>query len=422
MNEYSTWQKGIDLPAYPALKGDLQTEVVIIGGGIVGSVTAYRLARAGKKVVVLEKGTLLESSSTAYTTGMLGGDVDTDLGDLIYMFGEKKAKLVWKSGQDAIDSIEENIKREKIDCEFIRVPEYWYATSAEGYDAFKEEAAQAKEFGFKVKKVSDETLPFKHAGAFAYENQGKYHPLKYLGVLRAKAVELGAVFHEHTEALDIEGDTTITVKTSHGIVTADAMIMATYQPFQNPLSLFAMKGFYETYTYELAIPKGSLPEACYLDDANPYHFFRVDAGDKEDRMLIGGEDHRKELPIDPEKNYAALREYLAVHFPDLKYRIVNKWGGSILESVDGLPFIGRYDKQHPNRYVATAFSGNGMTHGHTAAEIFTSYITGTKNEYAELYNPLRKKITIQELRIKTRDYVGEFFGGYLKNIFRSTNK
>jgi glycine/D-amino acid oxidase-like deaminating enzyme len=125
----TAWQQGVTHADYPTLKGDIETEIVIIGGGITGIVTAYQLALSGRKVVVLDKGTLFKNSTTAFTTGFLSSDIDTDFSDLVWMFGERVATDLLRSHMYAIDRIEKTVKDEKIGCEFERVPEYWYATS-----------------------------------------------------------------------------------------------------------------------------------------------------------------------------------------------------------------------------------------------------------------------------------------------------
>lgn len=278
----------------------------------------------------------------------------------------------------------------------------------------------SRTFGFAVEELPTEKLPFPHHGSFLYAHQAKFHPLKYLEAIRNAAEKLGVKFFDHSEALSIDGDETVVVKTASGSVTATFVIQATYQPFENPWSLFAMKGMYKSYVYELSVPGNVFPEGLYLDDQNPYHYVRIDKNGDRDRMIVGGEDHRWELPIDEGRSFNGLLAYVDKQFPGLVYDIVCKWAGPILESIDGLPFIGRYDAKCPNRFVATAFSGNGMTYAHIAAEILTDEINGKKSAYSDLYDPLRQKISPSELVIKTRDYVGEA-KAYVRNLFRPKN-
>lgn len=414
----TTWQKDTESKEFSSLKHTVTTDVVVIGGGMTGTIVAYELAKAGKRVVVIEKGTLRKTSVTAYTTAFLSTDIDTDLPDLVHIFSRKQAKEIWQSHSHAIDMVEKNIKDLKISCDFKRIPEHWIATSKRGFVRLQKEARLAKHFGFLVEEVPKNSFAFDNEGAFVFADQAKFHPLKYVLEIRKAAVELGVMFYEHTKAISMHGDETVVVETRYGTVEAKDAVMATYMPFINPSLLFAKKGMYVSYIYELAIAKNILPEGIYLDDQNPYHYFRVDRGEEQDRVILGGEDHREELPIDEDTNFAALKKYFRQRFPNVPYTVVGRWSGPILESIDGLAFIGRYDSQYPNRYVATAFSGNGMTYAHIAAEIITGLITKQPSPYTHLYNPFRPHITMMGLLIKTRDYVGEIFGGYVKNLFR----
>jgi glycine/D-amino acid oxidase-like deaminating enzyme len=175
------------------------------------------------------------------------------------------------------------------------------------------------------------------------------------------------------------------------------------------------KGMYYSYVYELEIPKGAIGEGLYEDDHNPYHYFRIDQGENNDRMIIGGEDHRKEIPIDQNRNFNALEKYIQETFPGLMYRIVKRWRGPILEPSDGLPLIGRYDDKEPNRYVATAFSGNGMTYGTISGMLISDLILGKKNPWEDFYDP-RRALPFKGIILKGRDYIEEFIKGVVKNI------
>src|SRR6185295_19208462 len=115
----TTWNSTVKMPKFSELKRSRQADVCIIGGGLTGILSAYLLAKEGKRVVVLEK-KRIGSGATSVTTGFLTQAIDTDLQDLIKMQGEEKAKKVAESHGKAIDLVEQIIKDENIECEWVR--------------------------------------------------------------------------------------------------------------------------------------------------------------------------------------------------------------------------------------------------------------------------------------------------------------
>lgn len=417
----STWLNNIKLPeAFRALKGDVSTEVVVIGEGLTGVLTSYLLSKEGKKVVVLEKKDLTNSVS-AYTTAWLNCVVDTDLSDLVKMYTAPVARRIWISGIDAIDLLEKITQEENIDCEFVRVSHYRYAKNRremgnliKEYDAIERLGLQ---YRIQALLHDPESLPWRNFGSLEVKNQAKFHPVKFLIGLRKAAEKYGAVFYENTESHKIEGDESVVISTSSGKVTADYCVIATHQPFNKPKELFAHKGAYVSYVLEADIPKNAIPEGLYQDEAKPYHYFRIDGGQDFDRMILGGEDHRKDIRVPAEKNFRALRAFLNDLFPNMKYDIKREWSGPILETLDGLPYIGRYSKKYENRLVATGFSGNGMTYSAVSAMIFRDIILKRSNPYRDIYAPTRK-VRLYNLIIKGRDFGLELIGGAIKNFFQ----
>lgn len=189
-------------------------------------------------------------------------------------------------------------------------------------------------------------------------------------------------------------------------------MIATYAPLTNEGTRFK-KGMYVSYVYELEIAKGLLGEGLYQDMHNPYHYFRIDNYTNFDRMLVGGEDNREEIKVSSEKNFKALEEYIKTVLNGNDYKIKRKWYGPILEPVDGLALIG---KIKPHTYVATGFSGTGMTYSAISSLIIRDLILADKNDYIHLYDP-RRIPSLKQLFIKGADYTGEVFGGVVKNFF-----
>lgn len=422
MTTKTLWQEFIISKLAP-LATDVTTDTVIIGGGLTGITTAYLLAKAGEKVVVIDKNCLYESV-TAYTTAFVTRVVDTALVDLMKMYSRTDVKDILASHQHAIDLMEQIVRDEKIDCDFTRAPHYSLALTTAGYKSFERDAAVSNDLGFMMQAVTKDKFPFPNAGAFMEPEQATFHPLKYAAALRDRAIALGAQFYEDTEATGIEGGasaraaTHVRVITKKGTITASSVVVATYNPFKQPWWYIFKKGMYVSYVYEVSVASGTLPHGMYEDDRNPYHYFRVEKrDDTTDRIIIGGEDHRKELPLDPQRSFHALSEYIETVLGITKYHIEHRWTGPILEQTDGLALIGLMSKKYANRFVATAFSGNGMTYATIAGEILADLIQKKKNQFAHLYRPNRR-LNFWELIIKSRDYGGEFINGALRNLFR----
>lgn len=414
--EISTWLATASLPTFPKLTKDIETDVAIVGGGLAGLFSAYMLAKAGKKVAVLEKDRFFRMGS-GFTTGFLTQNIDTDIKDQVSMYGDKDTKRIWESHGKAIDLIEKIVKDEKIGCEFMRCANYIYANDRKEFRDLEEEHKEMKRLGFPV-AMSKAKLGIPNRGVMEIRNQGKYHSVKFAAGLLKALERMGVGLYEKTEVTKIDGKGPFQVIAGNRTVTAPWTLTATYQPFNNPKEVFLQKGMYVSYIIELEAPKGKYTEGTYEDLDNPYHYFRVDAGKGaggKDRIIIGGEDHRKELftKTMERKSFKALEEYAEELFGK-KYPIARRWSGYILEPVDGLAFIGEYD---PGNLIATAFSGTGMTYSGVTALIVRDIVTGKKNPYIDLYKPGRTP-TLNQLWKKGRDFTEEFFRGAVANLVK----
>src|SRR5690606_22735886 len=105
----------------------VKCDVCVVGAGIAGLTTAYLLAKEGRDVVVVEAKEI-GGGETSRTTAHLSNALDERFDELIRLHGEDGARLAAQSHGEAIDKIEDIIEDEKIDCDFVRVDGYLFAT------------------------------------------------------------------------------------------------------------------------------------------------------------------------------------------------------------------------------------------------------------------------------------------------------
>lgn len=409
MQKSSLWPTTIPVPEFPILAGDKQTEVVIIGAGITGLTTAYLLAKQKKNVIVIDKAAVAMGES-ANTTAFLNYSVDADLSDLKKTFGSKKAALVWQSQQASISLIEKIVKTEKIDCEFTRCPLYYYAADEEGEKFLKKELKTIQKLGF---SASTHTGILGSTFALKLENNAKFHPLKYIYTLADKCRALGVQIYQNTEATAYEHGDNPHVKTKNGIIFAKHIVLATHNPNNWAFDIHTRILPHNTYVIAGTCKARAIPEGLYIDTKDPYHYLRIDRNDANtDRFILGGEDHKTGKAEDT-RQHERLKEYLQHILKHESFTVTHQWNGQVINSIDGLPFIGPSIVTPHDTLTATGYGGDGMTFGTLAALLNTDYILGHENEAQKLYSIKRFKGLVQFLK-QNAETAKDFIAGRTK--------
>jgi glycine/D-amino acid oxidase-like deaminating enzyme/nitrite reductase/ring-hydroxylating ferredoxin subunit len=376
------WERPATLRRYAPLAADLQVDVAIIGGGITGLTCAVLLAEAGKRVALLER-RQLGAGVTGHTTAHVTEAVDTRYHELESSFGRDAARLVRASSRDAIEMIA--TLSSKSECGLQRLTGYLFTEDEAHMAELDAELLAAERAGASVER-SQVPLPIAARAAVAFSNQVQIQPLAYVAALAERLAATSAQVFEGTGMLNVEGKGLLRVETDVGpTVIADHVVLATHAPYAK-LRLQLELSQYRSYA--LAGPLASAPAGLFWDMADPYHYVRRAWLDGRTYLIVGGEDHR--TGTEPEHGYDAAFHRLEAYATRLGVRAETRWSAQVVESADGLPFIGQPDPDQ-NVLLATGFGGNGTTFGTLGAMLMSDAILGRDNVYAELYRVNRFK-------------------------------
>jgi glycine/D-amino acid oxidase-like deaminating enzyme/nitrite reductase/ring-hydroxylating ferredoxin subunit len=401
----SVWMATAEVPEERALGEDTRADVCVVGAGITGMTTAYLLAREGQSVVVLDDGRIA-GGQTQRTTAHLSNALDDRYYEIERLHGPEGARLAAASHTAAIDRIEAIVREEQIDCDFERLDGYLFLPPGESPEVLDRELDAALRAGLGgVERLPRSPLAsFDTGPCLRFPRQGQFHPLKYLaGLARAIGRHGGRIF-TGTHAENIKGGTPATIKTKAGpVVTAGSVVVATNTPVNDLVAIHTKQAPYMSYVIGGVVPRGSVAKALYWDTLDPYHYVRLQAlpaggaqgsagmSAAEEVLIVGGEDHKTGQADDQAERYARLEAWARERFPMMK-EVAFRWSGQVMETIDGLAFIGRNPLDEPNVFVATGDSGMGMTHGTIAGILLTDLILGRDNPWATLYDPSRKTL------------------------------
>ncbi|HEY0846883.1 MAG TPA: FAD-dependent oxidoreductase [Noviherbaspirillum sp.] len=389
----SVWMTTASIPDFPALAGDLTTDVCVIGAGIAGLTTAYLLSREGRQVVLIDA-LGIGAGETGRTTAHFFPP-DEWYADVEHSFGKEAARRVADSFSRATAMVESIVRKENIDCEFERLDGYLFALPGNGFKDIDKELDAARHAGVDVEKLARvPALSFDTGPCIRYRNLAQFHPLKYLnGLVQAFARDGGRIYCG-TRALGLDGDDDLqTVTTSTGAkIAAKSVVVATNTPFNDRVVMHTKQAGYRTYVIGARVPKGSVPRILLWDTGDPYYYVRLETPDPaadHEILIVGGADHKVGQDIHPEHRYDEIERWVRERFPMVQ-SVDYRWSGEVMEPSDGPAYLGRNPMDDRNVYIITGDSGNGMTHTTIGAMLVTDLIMGRDNPWQSIYSPARK--------------------------------
>jgi len=371
---------------YPPLRGSVQADVCVIGGGFTGVSAALNLAEAGFDVVLLEA-ERIGFGASGRCGGLVGSGQRKDVLEMETLFGKERARTLWDFAEAAKAEIRGRVQQHEIRCDLQNGQvEGIHKPSYRGWPAELSNVLAARYNYPHCRALSkDEVREMVATETFLeglWDGQAAtMHPLNYvLGLARA-ARDAGVRIHEYSRVNEYTRDDPAVITTAKGTVRASFIVLACngylgklerrvagkIMPINN--FMIATEPLREARARQLISGRFGVHDTRFV-----VNYFRLS---NDHRLLFGGgENYRPGFPKDI---LGFVRPYMLELFPQLDDVAVDyAWGGTLSVTVNRLPHVGRLP---PNLFFAQGYSGHGISIANFAGKVIAEAIGGTADRF-----------------------------------------
>lgn len=396
-------RKNAEETTYPKLPSDLKTEVVIIGGGTTGALTAHYLMKQGVDCVLVDKNRIAMNATCA-STAILQYEIDRDLTHLSALIGEQQAQQAFLFDYQAVMEISQIVKEINSNCDFSFKPCFYYTQDPKKVDYMSDECKKRQAIGIHCELFTAENDKEKfsfnfEAGIFSHYGAAIIDPVRFTRDLIAYHHEKGLKVFEQTNIINYDlSSREVILTTDQGLtITANKLIVCTGY---DAVEWFKSEKPFYTVTRSFTILSKPVEdftgwkEACIIrDDQDPYTYVRPTA---DNCILIGGEDIEidhldSEIANMGDRHPLALQQYHQLlkrarqMFPQIENIKTDCWfHGVFIDTEDGLPFIGKHP-DYPGAYFNLGYGSNGILYALIGAKLISQDYIGKNPKELELY-------------------------------------
>lgn len=386
-NTLSYWQSSTDIPSFPRLETNVETDIGIVGGGITGITLAYLLSEEGFSVTVIEANTLL-SGTTGNTTAKITTQHGLIYDELIQHYGVEGAQLYYEANHRAKQFMQETIEINSIQSKFTQASSVLYTTEGDNVSKLENEYKAYEKLNITGELTNKSELPFGTRQVLKLKNQAHFHPLHYLNFLIDKCIEGGVQFYENTRALSVEYSKKplIVCKDDHRVV-CQYVVQASHYPFFDGQQFFPLK-MYADRSYALLAKTEKNLTNMYINADTPTRSIRPAEVNGEQMLIFAGENHRTGVSKQAmDEHFNLLASFAEQHFKI--NQLYNMWSAQDYTTLDKIPYIGTINKEKDNVFVATGYRKWGMTNGTNAALLIRDLILQDDTDFADFFAPYR---------------------------------
>ncbi|MED4053026.1 FAD-dependent oxidoreductase [Niallia taxi] len=385
------------IPSYPSLAEDIVCDVLIVGGGMSGAISAYILSHEDLNIVVADKRKIAHGSSSA-NTGLLQYSNDMMLHEFAQSIGEEEAVRFYRLCFEAMEDLKGIAGSLKEDVQFKSRKSLYYASTQQDAAKLQTEYNMLKKHGFPVEYLHErdikERFGFSKPAAILTDGDAEVNPQKFvMQLMKEAASQENVQVFEQTEMKELgfsDGYWHFTSDKGATIRAKKVIYSTGYEAalHTNKLGAELNRSFVIATTPIESYP-GWEDMSLIWETKRPYFYMRTTY---DGRIVAGGLDEDPmEAPSDPaiiqkygEKLLARIKE----HYPDYEIEVDYAYGATFGESVDGRPFIGR----HPSKediFYCLGYGGNGTVYSMFGAKMIREIIIHGQHPDENLVAPDR---------------------------------
>ena len=402
MDNISIWQKYSENNINNNMFQTIKTDILIIGGGIAGLVTAYMLSENNKNITLIDKNNIgngITNKTTAKITFLQGIIYQT----LQKNFNIDALKKYYNSQKEAIKLIEKIIKDNNISCDLIKSNSILFTIDKKNISKIIKEKEILNSFGEKIIDVNNKNI----IKGFSVDNTYVFNPIKFLNGLK-KILKDKISIYENTLATKIKyKNDKYNIITNKGIIIANKIVIACHYPFFT-IPLFLPFKTYIKREYVCAGKTNEHKDFNAINIDKKLHSIRY----YDNYLIYTSNEHKLTNKTNYEKNYIqSIKDFKRYFNLNIEYN----WMNQDIVSNDYLPFIGKIKN---NFYILTSFNTWGMTNATIGAKIIADLINNKENAYQKLFNPNRINFTL----IKNSFFnIFSYLKVYIVSLFKKNN-
>lgn len=398
------WTKNMEeKKIYPSLSGDIKTDIVIVGGGITGALTAHYFMKQGMKCVLVDRNKIA-THATSTSTAILKYEINPGLKKLISHVGEQNAQHAFLFGYQAVMEISQIIKEINSPCDFSFKPAFFYTEDSQQTDAIEQECKARQAIGIScelfTKEKNENEFSFNfESGIYSHYGAAIMNPVQFTHDLIEFNVKKGLEVFENTHIVDynLSSHQSILTTDDEFTITAEKVIICTGV---NALEFFKHeKPFCQLYRTFSILTKPvdnfkGWKESCIIrNDKKPYTYLRTTLNNE---IIIEGEDLaitdlEGEIANMGDRDPLALQQYhqllrrVRKMFPQIDEIKTSSWfHGLFIDTKDGLPFIGKHP-DYPGAYFNLGYGSNGILSALIGAKLISQDVAGKNPPELEIF-------------------------------------